>query len=31
MHTVDHFNYSDVDFIKIDVEGYEMRVLEGAH
>ena len=30
MHTVDHFNYSDVDFIKIDVEGYEMRVLEGA-
>ena len=30
MHTVDHFNYSDVDFIKIDVEGDEMRVLEGA-
>ena len=31
MHTVDHFNYSDVELIKIDVEGYEMRVLEGAH
>ena len=31
MHTVDYFNYSDVEFIKIDVEGYEMRVLEGAH
>jgi len=30
MHTVDHFNYSDVDFIKIDVDGDEMRVLEGA-
>ena len=31
MHTVDHFDYSDVELIKIDVEGYEMRVLEGAH
>ena len=30
MHTVDHFNYSDVDFIKIDVERDVMRVLEGA-
>ena len=31
MFTVDYYNYSDVDLIKIDVEGYEMRVLEGAH
>ena len=30
MHTVDYFNYSDVDFIKIDVEGMEKAVLEGA-
>ena len=30
MHTIDYYNYSDVQFIKIDVEGYEMRVLEGA-
>jgi hypothetical protein len=30
MHTIDYYNYTDVDFIKIDVEGYEMRVLEGA-
>ena len=30
MFTVDYYNYSDVELIKIDVEGYEMRVLEGA-
>ena len=31
MHTIDYFNYKDVDMIKIDVEGYEMEVLKGAH
>ena len=30
MFTIDYWNYNDVDMIKIDVEGYEMRVLEGA-
>jgi FkbM family methyltransferase len=30
LHTVDSFNFTDVDLIKIDVEGYEMRVLKGA-
>jgi hypothetical protein len=30
LHTIDSFNFTDVDLIKIDVEGYEMRVLQGA-
>lgn len=28
--TLDSYNFSDVDFVKIDVEGYELFVLEGA-
>lgn len=30
MYALDHFNFKDVDFIKIDCEGYEMEVLRGA-
>jgi len=30
MTTIDSLKYSDVDLIKIDVEGYEMKVLKGA-
>lgn len=28
--TIDEFNYQNVDFIKLDVEGYEMQALKGA-
>lgn len=28
--TIDSFEYRDVGFIKVDVEGYELEVLEGA-
>ena len=28
--TIDNLNLTDVDFIKIDVEGFEINVLEGA-
>jgi FkbM family methyltransferase len=30
MKALDEFNYTDVDFIKIDCEGYELFVLQGA-
>ena len=30
MSTLDSFGYENVDLIKIDVEGYEMKVLHGA-
>ena len=29
-HTLDSYNYTDVDIIKIDVEGYELEVLKVA-
>ena len=28
--TLDSFNFSDVDYIKIDVEGHELKVLKGS-
>ena len=28
--TLDSFNFSNVDYIKIDVEGHELKVLKGA-
>jgi FkbM family methyltransferase len=31
MKTIDSFNFQDVDFIKVDCEGYEEFVLRGAH
>lgn len=30
MHTLDSFNLQDVDFIKIDTEGFELFVIKGA-
>lgn len=30
LHTLDKFNIPEVDFIKIDCEGYELNVLRGA-
>lgn len=30
VNTVDSYNFEDVDLIKIDVEGHEQRVIEGA-
>lgn len=30
IRTMDSFDYTDVGFIKIDVEGYELKVLQGA-
>ncbi|AXQ69799.1 methyltransferase [Caulobacter phage CcrSC] len=29
-HTLDSFGLEDVDYLKIDVEGFELRVLRGA-
>lgn len=30
VQTLDEYDFKDVDFIKIDVEGHEMKVLEGS-
>lgn len=30
LYTIDEFNLSDIDYIKIDVDGYELNVLQGA-
>ena len=30
MKTLDSYEFSDVDLIKIDVEGYELQVVKGA-
>jgi len=31
INTLDHYQLTEVDFIKIDVEGHEKQVLRGAH
>lgn len=31
IRTLDSFAYNDIDYIKIDCEGFEYRVLQGAH
>jgi FkbM family methyltransferase len=30
VHTLDYFEFEDISFIKIDVEGFELEVLEGS-
>lgn len=30
LYTLDQFNFSDIDYIKIDVDGFEEQVLQGA-
>jgi FkbM family methyltransferase len=30
LYTLDEFNFIDVDYIKIDVDGYELKVLKGC-
>ena len=30
VHRVDDYNFDDVSFMKIDVEGYEMQVINGS-
>ncbi len=30
LYTIDEFNLPDIDYIKIDVDGYELNVLQGA-
>ena len=30
VYTLDSFEFDGVDFVKVDVEGYELKVLQGA-
>ena len=30
LYTIDEFNFENIDYIKIDVDGYELNVLQGA-
>jgi FkbM family methyltransferase len=30
LYTIDEFDFPDIDYIKIDVDGYELNVLQGA-
>lgn len=30
INTLDSYNFKDVDFMKLDIQGYELQVLEGA-